>query len=229
MYKGFWIKENQGNNKFSFQERKYKKIWVAELINSSLENLFEEKEKIAFCELDENIEKQCRGLKNFINFNWNGKEVFIFDNHNHSFYFWVLAIKNRYFLKGSNLIHIDQHKDMRDPEKFLESMENLEEVFYYTNFCLNVGNFIKPALKLEIFKDVTIIDSEYSMKNISIEENILDLDMDFFSEDMDYIPIKKRIDFTKEVMKKSKFITIATSPFFMNQEKAINLIKQLFS
>jgi hypothetical protein len=45
------------------------------------------------------------------------------------------------------LFHVDEHADTREPEIFLDKKATFKEVFDYTNFTLNVGNYIVPALK----------------------------------------------------------------------------------
>ncbi|USN58289.1 MAG: hypothetical protein H6767_08515 [Candidatus Peribacteria bacterium] len=45
------------------------------------------------------------------------------------------------------LYHIDEHSDMRDPEEYLLKPDSLDmqKVYEYTNYFLNVGNYIIPA------------------------------------------------------------------------------------
>jgi hypothetical protein len=51
-------------------------------------------EKIAFEDFDFDSKLSTNyGLKNFYRFNIKGKEVILFDNHNHAFYFWYEARK----------------------------------------------------------------------------------------------------------------------------------------
>ena len=76
---------------------------------------------------------------------------------------------------------------MREPENYNVDINNIDDVFRYTNEVLNVGNFIKPALQHNIFSEVIIIDSSYGFE-LDIEgEFVLDIDLDIFSKDMDYI------------------------------------------
>jgi len=51
-------------------------------------------EKIAFEDFDFDSKLSTNyGLKNFYRFKIKGKEVVLFDNHNHAFYFWYEAHK----------------------------------------------------------------------------------------------------------------------------------------
>jgi len=228
-YKGFFLKEALGNNQFSFEKRKQKQIYVAPLKKGKLSDLSVGK-NIAFSEYSDGKEYNYPGLENFIHFELNGKEIFIFDNHNHAFFFWIYAYHAGIINFGENLVHIDQHTDMRKPEKWLaiSEMHDALKIFEYTNFSLNVGNFIQPALQLNLFKKIDIIDSSISIEKRFYDKYVLDLDMDFFSPEMNYIPEDLKIKKISELMEKASFITIATSPFFIDQQNAIEKINRIF-
>lgn len=227
-YIGFYIDKPIGNNIFSYEERSNKKIYVPKLIEGTLDDVVVGNE-VVFNEIDENIEIKAKGLKNMVKYNLKDKDVYIFDNHNHALYFWIKSLKLNNFNKGCKLVHIDQHKDMREPENYYVDMDNIDDVFRYTNEVLNVGNFIQPALKHSIFSEVIIIDSSYGF-NLDIQgEFVLDIDLDIFSKDMEYISYDLRINKIKELIEKAKVITIASSPFFIDQEYAIKVLKELFN
>ena len=227
-YIGFYIDKPIGNNIFSYEERSNKKIYVPKLIEGTLDDVVVGNE-VVFNEIDENIEIKAKGLKNMVKYNFKDKDIYIFDNHNHALYFWIKSLKLNNFNKGCKLVHIDQHKDMREPENYDVDMDNIDDVFRYTNEVLNVGNFIQPALKHSIFSEVIIIDSSYGF-NLDIQgEFVLDIDLDIFSRDMEYISHDLRINKIKELIEKAKVITIASSPFFIEQEYAIKVLKELFN
>ena len=227
-YIGFYIEKPIGNNIFSYEDRSNKKIYVPKLIEGSLDDVVVG-DKVVFNEIDENIEIKAKGLKNMVKYSIEDKEVYIFDNHNHALYFWIKSLKFNKFNKRCKLVHIDQHKDMREPENYNVDMNDIDDVFRYTNDVLNVGNFIQPALKHNIFSEVIIIDSSYGF-NLDIQgEFVLDIDLDIFSKDMEYISYDLRINKIKELIKRAKVITIASSPFFIDQEYAIKVLKELFN
>ena len=60
-------------------------------------------------------------------------------------------------------------------------------------------------------------------------EYVLDIDLDIFSKDMDYIPYEFRLNKIKELIKGAKVITIASSPYFIEQDYAIKVLKELFN
>lgn len=227
-YKGFYIDRPMGNNIFSYEERSNKSIFVPSLIKGTLEDVAVG-EEIVFNEIDEDKEIKAKGLKNMVFYKKEDKDIYIFDNHNHALYFWINSLKSNKFKKGCKLVHVDQHKDMREPENYDVDMNSLDDVFRYTNEVLNVGNFIQPALKHNIFSEVIIIDSSYGF-DMDIEgEYVLDIDLDIFSKDMEYISYDKRVSKIKELIKGAKVITIASSPFFIDQEYAIKVLKELFN
>ena len=46
---------------------------------------------------------------------------------------------------------------------------------------------------------------------------------------MEYIPYDLRVNKIKKLIEKAKVITIASSPFFIDQEYAIKVLKELFN
>lgn len=227
-YKGFFIDKPMGNNEFSYYERKNKSIYVPKCIEGDLNDVLMG-ENVVFSEMEFDKEVNCIGLKNIIKYKFKNKDIYIFDNHNHAFYFWIISLQNGKFNKGCKLVHIDQHKDMREPKDYNVDINNIEDVFRYTNYSLNVGNFIKPALHHNIFSDVIIIDNSYSFKFNINEEYVLDIDLDIFSKDMDYIDYDLKINTIRKYINNTNVITIATSPFFINQNYAIKVLKDIFN
>lgn len=229
-YRGFWIDQPRGNNAFSFQQRKHRKIYVAPLISGEPGDLAVG-EEIAFSEVNEGQEVNCRGLKQFIYLQKDGKDIFIFDNHNHAFFFWMAGLKAGKLKKGGALVHVDQHRDMREPETYFEwgarEEIEIEKVCQYTNFHLNVGNFIRPALKLGIFSTLEIIDSSTAFQREFSAGIVLDIDADIFAEEMNYIARDYKIARLRRYIAAADFITIASSPYFIQQESAIGSIRQL--
>ena len=279
LYKGLYLDKECGNNAFSYNKRKNKKIYIPPMkklpykVDEILNNLIQS-DKTAFSEYDEILQKQydIKGIENFIYCDDNDKKLYVFDNHNHSFYFIagnVVRDARRYakiseyeqvlidFLdeglsvKKSMMIHFDQHKDMRVPNYTLsKAIEKIKEDEYiyslksrdfdydykilydYTNYFLNVGNFIVPLLENKFIKDVVIVDSTYSMTKLKsdidfYDEIILDIDLDFFSPEMDYIDEDEKIELIKRSYEKAKIITICTSPYFIDFERAKKKLEKI--
>jgi hypothetical protein len=67
------------------------------------------------------------------------------------------------------LYHIDEHADTRTPYTFLqrEELSNVQRIFEYTNFEVNVGNYIVPAQKDGLISQVIQIRDETSLEEYS--------------------------------------------------------------
>jgi hypothetical protein len=228
-YKGFLISEPVGNNAFSFEKRKHKTLFVPPLKYGNLDELCISKD-IVFSEIKDGLECNLPGLASFLYLYKDNKHIFIFDNHNHAFFFWSFGFIKGYLKKPLGLVHVDQHTDMREPMYYLNFKDNgnvVDKVFDYTNNVLNVGNFIKPALALGFFDQVTQVNREDAFSSEMPKEFVLDIDMDIFADEMKYISDHLKMEKIKFWFEKASWITIATSPFFMDQQKAIKLVKDI--
>ncbi len=233
-YSGFHIKDPVSNNAFSYQKRNSPQLYVPPLINAGIDKL-EVGAKVVFEDFDEkgNL-KSCVGIKKFLRFELHNNDknipVYIFDNHNHAFFFWNLEASLGRFKKEIKLIHIDQHKDSRKPKKHPPAAD-LNTIFNYTNTELNVGNFIAPALNCGLIASVINITSQAEIDNFTISPGecfLLDIDMDFFAPELDYIKNSQKINLIKKLIPRSSIITIATSPFFIDQNLAIKNLRNFF-
>lgn len=231
-----------GNNVFSYDIRKKKTLFVPSIITGTLEDV-KIGDEVVFSDIDESGKlTECVGLKNFIRTTWNGIPMIIFDNHNHAFYFWHEAREKGIISDGATLIHIDEHSDMREPKMSLEVFLNndtppewsdfLEVIFRYTNEILEVGNYILPAQKDGLIGFIHSILTESQLqeyKKIPLSDNmILNLDLDFFEPRLDDISFNLKKETILYFAKQSKLITIATSPYFIDQTRAINILRRIF-
>ncbi|MEJ2543135.1 MAG: UPF0489 family protein [Calditrichaceae bacterium] len=206
-YNGFYIDQPVGNNAFSYGNRINKKIYVPPLIQGNIFNLAPG-DKIVFSEIEDGVEKNKHGLQSYIH--------------------WM----NNKVKSGSILVHVDQHTDMRQPNlSFKEKLDDkltIYKIFRYTNYELNVGNFIQPAVETGLISSVEMINSTTAFNNPIPEQYILDIDMDIFAPELDFMDNQIKLAKIKSYIQKASFITIATSPFFIDQSRAIDYIKQLF-
>jgi hypothetical protein len=166
----------------------------------------------------------------------------LFDNHNHAYAFWYLARDKGIIWDNNTLIHIDEHADTRDNNKSLLKPESydLEKIFHFTNYVLNVGDYIIPAQEEGIVWDIIQIRNESNLNDYitsppapllrgeGSNNIILNLDLDFFQPDLDFIDydLKKRV--VLDAANKASVITVATSPFFINQELALKVFRDIF-
>lgn len=247
MYKeDFYITENVWNNSLSFNNREDPKLFVPKLIKidnfEKIKLLKKNPEKITFqdfwfdCKLSTNF-----WLENFYEIEYLWKKIYLFDNHNHALFFWYLSKKQWIIEKSSTLYHVDEHADYRDPQINLEKTD-LKSIFKYTNFSdINVGNYIIPAERewliwetiqirntknLEDYLNSPIIPfhkGDEQRNNI-----ILNLDLDFFQPDLDFINYNLKKKVILDIAKKADVITVSTSPFFIDQKLALKVFKDLF-
>ncbi len=248
--KSFYITKKNWNNAFSYEKRKNKQLFVPELIGISNFEEIKIWDKIAFEDFDfdwklsSNVwlkkfyKLQNEELKDF----WVKAPIYIFDNHNHAYYFWYLS-REEWIIGDNNILyHIDEHADTRDSWEYLLKPESydLKKVFDFTNYVLNVWNYIVPALKEWIISEVVQIRNEMNLNgylsqfNVLSKEEviwniILNLDIDFFQPELDYIDFELKKKVILDIAKKAKLITISTSPFFINQELAIKRLREVFS
>ena len=230
--------------------KKTPKLWapaLKKIDNFDEIKLQKDKEKIAFEDFwfDWKLSTNY-GLENFYEIKppsplIRGK-IYLFDNHNHALYFWYLA-RNLGLIKEkwNILYHIDEHADYRDPEEFLEKSD-LESIFNYTNFSkINVGNYIIPAEKQGLISKTIQIRNTKNLedylenKDIFLQEEnpkdnniILNLDLDFFQPDLDFIDYELKKKVVLDIAQKASIITVSTSPFFIDQDLAIKVFKDLF-
>lgn len=228
------------NNAFSYEKRKNKRLFIPALKKIQDFDAIELWNEIVFEEDDWNATikgytwlkyiYEIDSLKNI------PAKIYLFDNHNHAYFFWHLARLEGIVQNNAILFHIDEHADMRNPEVFLsqEELQDKEKIYDYTNFVLNVGNYIIPAEKDWLVKKTYQIRSETALREIlalEIHETniILNLDLDFFHPDLDFIPYSLKKEVVLKLAKKSKLITVASSPYFIDQTLAIKVFKDLFN
>lgn len=249
--KSFFLEKDSWNNAFSYWKRTNKKLYVTNCIPGAIDTI-ELGEEIVFEDVDFSGNLQtCTWLKNFYKIPWKNKEILLFDNHNHAYFFWweyyiscklplnppQLRGKWTIVSRGSlpfTLIHIDEHSDMRDPGVYLKENPSLEEVFTYTNEVINVGNYIIPAIRDGLIKEevVQIRDSksleDYFQLDLDGKDTILNLDLDFFEPALDFIDYDLKKKVVLDAAERADIITVATSPFFIDQQRAINVFKDIF-
>ena len=215
--KPFYITGNYGNNAFSYEKRVNPQLYVPPVIEGDFSDL-QVGGEVVFEDFEDGKLRSCVGLRNFVKMDFWGTPGVVFDNHNHAFYFWHEA-----GIRGATLVHVDQHKDTREPSEWFK-----DDAFKYTNEVLNVGNYIPPAVKCGTVNEVVSITGNVGLDQEPRQGNvILNLDLDFFVPEMeiDFVVARK---FLREQAKVADLITVATSPFFIDQKKALEVFKMLF-
>ncbi len=219
-----------GNNAFAYEARgSTPRLFVPAVRDGRLEELTVG-DQVTFADFDEaGILRECLGLREFLWMDWNGVPMVVFDNHNHAFYFWYEAVERGLLKRGAKLIHFDQHKDMRRPEEGFAG-GSLEEVADYANEIVNVGNYIVPALEEGLLSEVLLVTGEADLDKgdfLDEKNKILNIDLDFFAPELDYINFARAKNFLLAHLKTTKLVTVATSPFFIDQELALERLRGL--
>ena len=227
----FWIEEPVGNNALSFERRgAAPKLWVPSLTRGSLADVAPG-DTVVFEDFDEHGTLQsCPGLSHLVKTSWGGIPTVVVDNHNHAFYFWIEALREGQLGSGATLVHIDQHRDTRSPERSFDPASTLAEAFHYTNFHLNVGNYIVPAQQAGVVGETLLVTGEDGLHNFTFagrENTILNLDLDFFAPEMSYLDFELVQRFVDRHLPAASLVTVATSPFFINQRRAITYLRRL--
>ncbi len=235
----FHITDQIGNNALSYDSRTNKKLYVPSLKKIDGFDQIELWDEIVFEDYDfDDVLQSCKGLQNFYEMDWKWKPLYLFDNHNHAYYFFYLARKQWHITDSATLFHVDEHADMRDPGEYLMKPESLDmqKVFEYTNFSqVNVGNYIIPAQKegllwdvIQIRNEKNLLDYESGLCGKYAGNIVLNLDLDFFEPELDFIDydLKKRV--ILDMAERADFITVATSPFFIDQELALKVFRDIF-
>lgn len=215
------LTENIWNNQFCFNQVETPKIWIADTIDWTIEDL-EIWDNTVFREMKNWKVVEYKWLKHFVHIKNKNQSIYIFDNHNHALKYRIEEHKNWNIPFWFDLIHIDQHTDMNTSE-FELVLENPNLDVY------NVWNFIQPAIKSWLISKVEQINTEYKLLNFQTKENnlILDIDLDFRAPEMSIENYSETIEKTKELISKSRVVTIATSPYFLDQSFAIKICKEL--
>lgn len=246
MYKSWtYITDPIWNNALSYKERialwSLGEIFVPSLIKWNLDNLewgseivFEEAEftESRLSGIVNNKLVSCTWLKHFIETSYEWVPVYIFDNHNHAFTFRTHYRLSVWPLERLVVLHIDQHSDIKPNDNQLQmTNDQWPNIEQFVNEKTNVGNFITAALSSWIINEVLQIRTDYALQHIQhptfkIQNYILDIDVDFRVEKE---LTEQDIQTIRDLIKKAKLVTIATSPYFIDQQEAIKIIKRLLA
>ena len=227
----FWIDAAVGNNAFSFSQRgAHPRIFVPSLTAGTMADVKPGGE-IAFEEVDDDGRlRSCRGLAHLVRTTWQGVPTVVVDNHNHAFYFWFEACLEGRLERHARLVHLDQHRDTRAPGRWLSPNATLDEAFTYTNHVLDVGNYILPAQEVGLVGESLLVTGSQGLDELPRDvsgSTILNIDLDFFAPEMAYIDFARARHFVHAWLGVASLVTIATSPYFIDGETAIEVLRRL--
>jgi len=229
----FFLEEKTGNNALSYKERYNKKLYIPALIKWDLSDV-KIWNKVVFEDFSFENEHEIVSsiwLENYVEMSYDNTPLYVFDNHNIALYFWYKHYFESDFDKWVTLVHIDEHSDLR-PCPDASDFSDIERAYENSVKICNVGNYIEPSIRDWLIKEVIQIRSEENINNFDLEkinwDIILNLDLDFFSPHLDYIDYELKKKIILETAKTAKLITVSTSPFFINQELAIKVLRDIF-
>lgn len=229
------LTKNTWNNALSFNERNAL-LGKAEIRIPSIRSIFSLQEiqhwrEIVLEEIDENgTLHSCTGLAHLYYLEKN-TPTYIFDNHNHALYAWLRLMRNT---DQVSIIHIDQHSDLNPSSGILDlsKIHDEEYIREFTNHVCQISNFIQPFLKAYPATDYKRIKSESELLNWESNKTsplIVDIDIDFRAPEMGGEHLEETIQQTKLLINQADLITIATSPMFIKQDYALEIVKKLLS
>ena len=233
---GSYLEGEFWNNALSFFERK--KIWsklklfvpeISEITDFTNEKLLKNLkiwDRLVFEEVEKWKLLSKKWLDKYLVFEINWTKFAIFDNHNIALYFlWMNYFKT---WRKLDLIHIDQHSDMWEPNFIPENILNEQELIDYTFKWTNVWNYLIPAKKFfinEIFQKRTEV-SVLELKQSDVAWKILNIDLDFWTPEM--ATTEASLYHIKRLMFDAELVLFATSPYFLDQRLAIKLLEKIF-
>lgn len=226
----FKIEGPVGNNALSYERRgAAPRLWVPPVLDGTFDDV-KPGERVVFEDFDEHgALHSCAGLAHLVRTSWHGIPTVVIDNHNHAFYFWHEALAHGRIARGATLIHIDQHRDTRVPERLYDGA-TLDEAFAYTNFHLNVGNYVVPAERCGLIGDMQMVTGEAPLRDRSFvgrRNKILNIDLDFFAPEMAHVDFALARGFIAAHLPTASLVTIATSPFFIGPAEAADALRRL--
>lgn len=180
------------------------------------------------------------GLESFVSTVWEGVPFHIFDNHNFALAFWLEAYASGILPKGFRLVHVDMHSDLwkNGFDLDLDKAGESEYVEDFVNSKTEVGNYIDPAIRCGLVGEIVKIEGEGELESaLARLENgeidlavptVLNLDLDFFAPDLDYVPFELKKRAVLAFAKKSRVVTVATSPGFIDGETALGAFRRIF-
>ena len=170
--------------------------------------------------------KSFFGLEKQQLFFYKNKPIYLVDNHNNAL-FPFLEI-SRIHKKKFNIVHIDAHRDDANFLKKIPKEINWENI----KWCLEnsrVSDYLDLAKKTKLVEKVFNITQKKEFENFYKNEEpkdfILNLDIDIFGPEGEYIDLELKIKTIAKAWKNSSAVVIATSPGYISQEDAKKIIK----
>lgn len=232
---------NEGNNALSFAERakltgKTPSLSIPARIQGDIDDIIVG-DHIVFEEVENGTLHSCCGLEHFVEIRRpHLPEIVVFDNHNHALFFWCEAIQKGMIQPGFELIHMDEHSDLWDNASTIANIAetaDLHAMWQFTNYHCNVGNYIRPALDAGLVGNMIRLENEFQIDAahdlMPNTNSVFNLDLDIFAPELAHIPEEKIISLITHLIQHVKYVTIATSPYFIDQRVALSKLRKILS
>ena len=189
--------------------------------------------EVVFADVDERGRVvESAGLRSFIRTTWQTIPLVVVDNHNHVLPYWHEGIVSGILPRGCAVVHIDLHSDLAPNPHFPWELlsDDSRAVERYTHFRTRVGDYIMPAMVSGCVSRVVRIQGESDMDAYVPPDvpYIANIDLDFFAPEMDYIDRAKSLPFVRNIARSARLITVATSPVFVSQTRALEVFSEIF-
>lgn len=225
-----------GNHTFAIECGSNEVIVVPSAIRGTLDDLALSENTYALILREGERVQKMRGLTHHIISEYSDIPMVIFDNHNHALYWWHAAMNSGIIEAKSMVVHIDAHSDLwSNPNDLsLEASKDPETLWQFVNEKCTVANYVEPALRSGLVGEFIRVEGAEQLemlaeRDFSPEKNlILNLDIDFFMEELEYISSQRKIEVIRAVAQQARLITVATSPGFIDQSEAIRRVKEIF-
>lgn len=152
-----------------------------------------------------------------------GKNVYVFDNHNEMLY----PLVEQYTLqrKALPLVHIDAHNDdaLFEGDKGVElSLDNIGVYISTTR----ISDFFDAVSETSLIPQIQRVTTSSTFKSFSVstEPYILSLDIDIFGPEGDFVDIEERVRVIAKAWTHAEVVCIAMSPGFIDQSFAREVI-----
>lgn len=122
----------------------------------------------------------------------------------------------------------------------LDSWSSLDDVSVYTNEVLDIASFIKPAKEIGLISEYEIVLTEYSLLHRAEADSliyqitnslIIDIDLDFRAPEMSIQEYDQTIKKVRQLIALPDVwcITVATSPTYIDQQRALEVLHDLLN
>lgn len=164
------------------------------------------------------------GLENGQLINQEGKNIYIFDNHNEILYPFVEVYEKTKYCY--DVVHIDAHKD---DALFLGEKPSSLTLKTVGAFIpqTRISDFFDALSKTKIIGDIFRITHSESFQSFLLPQKpfILSLDIDIFGPEGNFIALEEKIKIIRQAWNNADVVCIATSPGFIDQAFAHEIIK----